>query len=117
MFYGGTIFVDHASARISIVNQVSLGSIYTIRSKGLYELEASEAGVKIHTYRGDNKIYKSTAFQNELKGKHQKVIFSGVGAHGQHGLAGRSIGTAVNFARTMMLHQAPLWPAYYDMRL
>ena len=45
------------------------------------------------------------------------MSFSGVGAHGQNGVAERAIQTTVNSARTMMLHQALLWPEHFDMRL
>ena len=45
------------------------------------------------------------------------MSYSGVGSHGQHGVAERGISTVVNSARTMMLHQALLWPEQFDMRL
>ena len=37
--------------------------------------------------------------------------------YGQNGVAERSIQTVVNSARTMMLHQALMWPEQFDMRL
>ena len=45
------------------------------------------------------------------------MSYSGVGAHGQNGVAERAIQTVVTSARTMMLHQALLWPEQFDMRL
>ena len=47
----------------------------------------------------------------------QQISFCGVGAHHQNGVAERVIQTVVTSARTMMLHQALLWPEYFDMRL
>ena len=45
------------------------------------------------------------------------MTYSGVGAHEQNGVAKRGIPTVVNFTRTMILHQALLWPEHFDMRL
>ena len=43
-------------------------------------------------------------FKDDIAKRNQQLIFSGVGAHGQNGVAERDIGTVVNSARTMMLH-------------
>ena len=40
-----------------------------------------------------------------------------MGTYGQNGVAERAIGTVVNSACTMMLHQALLWPEHFDIRL
>ena len=45
------------------------------------------------------------------------MTYSGVGAHGQNGVAERAIQTIVHSARTMMLHMDILWPDQFDMRL
>ena len=108
MYSGGTVFVDHASGVIKIHHQVSLGASDTVRSKELHELWASEHGVSIKSYRGDNGVYKSELFKDDLKQRHQKMSYSGVGAHGQNGVAERAIQTVVTSARTMMLYQALL---------
>ena len=65
---GGTIFVDHTSERISILNQVSLGSTYTIRSKDLYELEASEVGVKYILTEGIMEFINPQHFKMSSRG-------------------------------------------------
>ena len=62
-------------------------------------------------------MYKSKAFKDDLELRGQSMSFSGVGVHQQNGVAERSISTVVNSARTMMLHQALLWPEHFDMRL
>ena len=117
MYCGGTVFVDHASGVIKIHHQVSLGESDTVRSKELHELWAAEHGVSVKSYRGDNGVYKSQLFKEDLEQRHQKMSYSGVGAHGQNGVAERAIQTVVTSARTMMLHQALLWPEHFDMRL
>jgi len=117
MYCGGTLFVDHATGHIKIYNQVTLGASDTIRSKELYELQAWEMGVKVKKYHGDNGIFKAKAFKDDLEKRRQEMSYSGVGAHGQNGVAERAIQTVVHSARTMMLHQALLWPEQFDMRL
>ena len=63
MFCGGTIFVDHASGVINVHHQVSLGALDTVRGKELHELWASEHGVSVKSYRGDNGVYKCQLFK------------------------------------------------------
>ena len=117
MYCGGTVFVDHDSGVITINHQVSLGASYTVRSKELHELWAAEHGVSIKSYRGDNGVYKSKLFKEDLEERQQKMSYSGVGTHGKNGVAERAIQMVVTSARTMMLHQASLWPEQFDMRL
>ena len=74
-------------------------------------------GISILKYKGNNGVYKSKEFNDDLATRHQTMSYSGVGAHGQNGVAERGIPTVVNSARTMMLHQALLWPEQFDMRL
>ena len=62
MYCGRTLFNDHASSKINVYQQVSLGASDTIRSKELYEQKAEEVGVKVLTYRGYNGVYTSKAF-------------------------------------------------------
>ena len=45
------------------------------------------------------------------------MSYSGVGTHGKNGVTERAIQPIVTSARTMMLHQALLCPAHFDMRL
>ena len=53
---------------------------------------------------------------DDLDKMHQTISMSGVWAYGQNGVAERAIRAVVVSARTMMLHQALLWPAHFDMR-
>ena len=45
------------------------------------------------------------------------MSYSRVGAHAQNGVVERGIQDIATSARTMMLHQALMWPAHFDMRL
>ena len=45
------------------------------------------------------------------------MTYSGMGVHAQNGVAERGIPNVVNYARTIMLHQALLWPEQFDMRI
>ena len=100
MYSGGTVFVDHASGVIKIHHQVSLGASDNIRSKELHELWACENGVSVKSYRGDNGAYTYELFKEDLKQRHQKMSYSGVGVHGQNKLAEQAIQTTVNSDRT-----------------
>ena len=68
-------------------------------------------------YRGDNGVYKTKMFKEDLALRHQKMSYSGVGTHGKNGVAERVIQTVVTSARIIMLHQALLWTEQFDMRL
>ena len=103
-YCGGTLFNDHASSKIDVFHQISLGASDTIRSKELYEQQAEEVVVNFLAYRGDNGVYKSKGFKDDLIRRGQTMTYSGVGAHEQNGVAERGIPTIVNSARTMMLH-------------
>ena len=72
MYCSGTVFVNHTSGVITIYYQVSLGTSDTVRSKEIYELWALQHGVTIKSYRGDNGVYKSTLFKEDLAQRHQK---------------------------------------------
>ena len=115
MCCGGSLFNYHASSRIDVFHQVSLGASDTIRSKGLYEQQAEEVVVKVLTYRGDNGVSKSKDFKDDLARRGQTKTYYSVGEHDQNGVAERGIPIIVNSARTTMLHQALLWPENFDM--
>ncbi len=118
-YIGGTIFIDEASGKVFLENQVSTNATETIKAKNKFEREASRFGIKILGYRADNGIYKSKEFLEALKQKGQTIQFSGIGAHHHNGIAERAIQTISSCARAMMIHaiihnpkevQADLWP-------
>ena len=122
-YSGGTIFVDEASGLMYVQNQVSLGAAETIRAKHDFEREASRFGVSILGYRGDNGVYKSKAFTDDLERFKQTIQFCGVGGHHHNGITERAIRTVSTCARTMMIHAiihnhkevtTDLWPFAVD---
>ena len=117
MYCGRTVFVDHASGVIQIHHQVTLRAPNTMRSKELHELWDAEHGVSIKIYRGENGVYESESFKEDLEERQQKMSYSVLGAHEKNGVAERAIQMVVTSTCTMMLHQALLCPEQFDMRL
>ena len=120
---GGTIFVDDSSGFMFNKNQVSLGAAETIRAKHEFEREARRNGISILSYRGDNGVYKSKAFMDDLNRFGQTIDFAAVGGHHQNGVAERAIRTISTTARAMMIHalihnptevSMDLWPFAID---
>ena len=110
-FNGGTIFCDHASSAIQIVNQVSLKSGETVKSKHLFEKFCREHNIlKIKKYRADNLPFRSQRFMDDINQQNQLIDFSGVGAHHQNGVAERAIQTVTRWGRTMLLDMILHWP-------
>jgi hypothetical protein len=114
---GGAIFVDHATGRVFVYNQVSARAGDTLIGKNKYECLALDSGVSIHTYHADNGIFAKKAFKYHCDYKGQELEFSGVGAHHQNGLAERAIQTVSYLARTMLLHMSLHWPDQADLEL
>ncbi|KAG7374494.1 reverse transcriptase RNA-dependent DNA polymerase [Nitzschia inconspicua] len=109
-YHGGTIFVDHASSYIFLVNQISLRAGETLQSKLAFERFAHNCGHKLKSFRADNMPFNSQEFKSDLVAKNQELTLSGVGAHHQNGVAERSIQTVTQWARAMLLHLALHWP-------
>lgn len=117
MFSGGTVFVDDATGYFHVENQVSLSAAETIRAKHRFERTAIQGGVQILGYRGDNGIYRSRDFTNDLLRLGQSIKFSGVGAHHQNGIAERAIQTISASARSMLIHAMIHWPGEVSLHL
>jgi len=103
-YTGGTIYVDEASSMVFCVPQVSLTAAKTLHGKHLVEREALNCGVEVQTYHGDNGVFWSHKFLNDLEVHDQTIKFSGVGAHHQNGVAEHAICTITECAHTMILH-------------
>ena len=59
IYCGGTLFNDHASSKIDVYHQVSLGASNTIRSKGLYKQQAEEVEVNFFTHTEETTVFTS----------------------------------------------------------
>ena len=66
MYWGVTLFVDHASVNVSVFNQVSLGSSGTVLSKEIYRGQAADMGILIKKYHGDNGVYLLTNWKRDI---------------------------------------------------
>ena len=71
---------------------------------------STQQGRQVLQYHSDNGVFKSKEFQADLKVKGQTINFSCVGAHHQNGVSERVIHTVVEWARTLIIHQAMHWP-------
>ena len=116
-FMGGTIFYDHASHRISVHHQPSLGGSDTLRSKLKYEQDCRRYGIEVQRYHTDNGIFTAESFLQALENERQTIEVSGVGAHHQNPCAERAIQTVVYMARTMLIHAKLHWPDEFDIKL
>ena len=52
-----------------------MGSKDTVRSKKMCEYEVSELGITIKKYHGDNSIYKSQVFIDDIDKRHHTISF------------------------------------------
>ena len=113
-FVGGTLFYDHASSKIFVRHQSSLGAEQTINSLNSVIREAMESNVTLRKFHTDNGVFKAEAFAKALRQNYQLITKSGVGAHHQAGVAERAIGTVQAMARAMLLHVRIHWPDEFD---
>ena len=116
-YRGGTVFYDHASGYIWCSMQISFDAAETIEAKNLFERTSGYTGIDIMSYRADQGIFKSTAFENDLNKKGQTIDFSAVGAHHQNGAAERAIRTVSDLARANLLHARLYWPDTTELDL
>ncbi len=116
-YSGGTIFVDNASGYVGLYNQVSLGAAETIKSKHSFERDAVRQGILIRGYQGDNGVYRSEEFRQDLHQFNQTIQFCGVGAHHGNGIAERAIRTVSDSARAIMIHAMIHWPEKISLDL
>ena len=79
-------------------------------AKGKIERHLNTTGRQVLQYHSDNEVFKSKEFQADLKVNGQTIDFSGVDAHHQNGVSERDIRTVVEWARTLIIHQAMHWP-------
>jgi hypothetical protein len=90
-YCGGTTFLDHASTKIFIKNQVSLNAGETVMAKKAFEREAMSSGVRIRGYHANNVPFNSEAWRLDIESKGQELSLSGTGARHQNGVAERAI--------------------------
>ena len=84
-----TIFVDHYSDLDYVHVQESTSANNTVEAKQCFERFCIERGVRIQHYHADNGIFASKGFREAIKLSGQTILFCGVGAHHQNGIAKR----------------------------
>ena len=90
-YAGGTFFVNHTSGYIHVEHQIILSAADTIRSKRKFERILMNHSVLVRHYRANNGVFSSGAFEEEIQKGSHTIMYSGVGAQHQHGVAERVI--------------------------
>jgi hypothetical protein len=112
----GSLFVDHASGKISNFLQYLNTAHKTLQSINWLEAMAREEGFKIKSYHSNSGIFASADFKAHCERSLQTFSFSGVGAKHQTGIAERNIKTIAQWACANMLHLATHWPQCADSK-
>jgi len=86
-------FTEHASNKVHITLHKSTGADEAVSAKHRFEKLAAENNVAIKEYHGDNGVYATHQFKSSCELLNQRLVFSGVGAKHQNGVAERMIGT------------------------
>ncbi|CAB9526635.1 Retrotransposon protein [Seminavis robusta] len=105
-----TVFVDHHSGLSYVHFQTSTSAEQTILAKRAFERYAASFGVKVKHYHGDNGIFDSKAFVQEVHRCGQTITYAAVNAHHMNGHAEKKIRDLQEAARTMILHAKQRWP-------
>ena len=109
-YVGATVFVDHFSHYVYVHLMRQLTAEATLEAKNAWEQLAGTHTVWIRRYRADNGRYFDPSFLQDIKDNGQLIIFCGVGAHCQNGIAKRKIRDLTGNARTQLVHAMHLWP-------
>ncbi len=110
-YRNATIFVDHFS-RLKFVYLMtsSLTSAETVDAKRTFEQFAAKHGVQIDNYHCNNGRFADSMFRKACEAQRQKIIFCGVNAHFQNGIAKRAIRNLSESTRKQLLHACQRWP-------
>jgi len=93
-----TFFTDHASNKVHITLHKSTGSDEAVSAKHCFEKLEAEHNVTIKEYHGDNGVHATHQIKSSCELLNQRLVFSGVGAKHQNGVAERMIGTITRLA-------------------
>lgn len=81
-----------------------------MKSKGMYEQDAAESDVEIMKYRGNNGVYGTKAFKDNLMRRHHIIILSCVNNHSKSKVNKWGMPTVIKSTRLVTLYEALLWP-------
>jgi hypothetical protein len=116
-YKAATMFVDHYSQLTFAFMQLSTGAEETVWAKKAFKAYAKLHGVMIRHYHANNRRFAQNVWLNAV-GSHrrqQTILFCGVGAHHQNGVAEKKIRDLQENARTMMLHASVRWPMAHSV--
>jgi hypothetical protein len=88
-----------------------------LKGKHNFECFVKQFNVKIKHYHADNDPFGANEFKADIDIQNQELMFSGVGAHHENGVAERSIRTVTQWARAMLLHSILHWPEVANLKL
>ena len=114
MYSCNTLYIGKDSGLIFNTNQVSLEAHKTICGKHMFDQFFQTCGVTMQHHHGDNGVFKTNAYWEDLQKHNQLMTFSGFGAHRRNGVAKQNIQTVSESARSMLTHAALHWPEYMD---
>ena len=89
----------------------------TIEAKRAFEKYAANRGVTIQAYHVDNGIFKAKKWMEECHQQKQNLIFAGVNAHHQNGIAKQRICKLQETTRAMLIHASKQWPGVVTIHL
>ena len=112
-----TVYVDQATGLGYIHLQKSADVDETLKGKALFEEYSRQRGVTIRAYQADNGIFRAHKWMDDCRNKNQSIMFTGVNAHHQNGVAERRIGLLQEHARAMIIHAQQRWPGVVTANL
>jgi hypothetical protein len=98
------VYVDVASGYSFIWLQKSISEEETLEGKKAFKRHCYLVDVQVKHYHADNVIFTSNGWRRSCADNVQKILFAGVSAHHQNGIAERRIRVLQEMARTMLIH-------------
>jgi hypothetical protein len=81
-----------------------------LEGKQAFKRYSEQHGVRIRGYHADNGIFKAHKWFLACQAKRQNLLFTGVNAHYQNGMAKCQIWLLQELTRTMLIHASRRWP-------
>ena len=88
----------------------NLSSSETIKVKQAFEQFAAPQGINVWQYHCDNGRFTDNAFANHCDQQRQSIIYCGIKAHFQNGIAEKASCNLQESARKQLLHAIACWP-------
>jgi hypothetical protein len=91
--------------------QIDNSAAETMLAKQVFEKFAAKHGVRILHYHCDNGGFADNTWKQSCEASRQQLIFCGVNAHSQNGIAEHAIWDLSESACKQLLHAYACWPA------